>query len=101
MVHAIFKAHLDGIISTCKRHRVKSAWAFGSVTSDDFNDESDVDLLIAFDEIPFDGYADNFFELEEELKDLLQREVDLVPLHTLSNPYFIESVNRSKVLLYE
>ena len=92
---------MQQVIKTCKRHRVKSAWAFGSVTSDKFNDDSDVDLLIAFEEIPFDGYADNLFELEEELKNLLQREVDLVPLHTLSNPYFIESVNRSKVLLYE
>jgi len=35
------------------------------------------------------------------LRELLGRDVDIVTERTLSNPYFIESLNESKVLLYE
>jgi hypothetical protein len=96
-----FKNKLPEVVSLCKKHKVKSAYVFGSVLTDQFNATSDIDLLIYFQKVPFKGYADNLFSLEESLSKLLGRRVDLVPGHTLSNPYFIASVNRNKVALYE
>jgi predicted nucleotidyltransferase len=73
---------------------------FGSVTSKHFNESSDVDMLISFKKIPFEKYTDNYFELHEELEKLFNRKVDLLTERSLSNPYFIKSVEESKQLLY-
>ena len=45
-------------------------------------------------------YADNYFELAEQLEQLFKRPVDLVTEKSLFNPYFIESVNKNKTLVY-
>ena len=95
------KNKLPEVAALCKKHKVKSAYIFGSVLTEKFNASSDVDLLVYFQKVPFKGYADNLLSLEESLNHLLGRKVDLVPGHTLSNPYFIASVNRNKVALYE
>jgi len=48
----------------------------------------------------FGDYADTYFELAEEFEKVFKRPVDLVTEKSLSNPYFIESINKSKTLLY-
>ena len=102
MLHPSIQAKLPQLITLLKNHKVKRAYAFGSVCTDRFTTKSDIDILIDFDILePFDGYAENFWQLEEELHSLLNRSVDLVPQHTLRNPYFISSVNRTRVPLYE
>lgn len=94
------KSKLPEVAALLKKHKVTTAYAFGSVLTEDFNATSDIDLLVYFRKVPFKGYADNLFSLEENLVKLLGRKVDVVPGHTLSNPYFIASVNRNKVALY-
>jgi predicted nucleotidyltransferase len=83
-------------------HHVKRAYAFGSVCTDDFHDNSDIDLLIAFDrEGPFQGYVENMWSLEDALEQLFQRPVDILTEAQLTNPYFIENINSSKTPVYE
>ncbi len=75
--------------------------AFGSVTTSRFSDKSDIDLLIDFEpSISIDDYTDNFFFLREKFTALFNRDVDLVTRRSLSNPFFIEDVEQSKVLIY-
>lgn len=100
MLHPALKDNIEKVIDLCKKHRVTRLHAFGSVTSPQFNDESDIDLLVSFDKEYFEGYADNYFDLEEKLINLLHRKVDIVSEATLSNPYFIDSLNKSKQLIY-
>ena len=38
--------NIESIKALCKSHKVKSLYAFGSVLSDKFNDESDIDLIV-------------------------------------------------------
>jgi predicted nucleotidyltransferase len=45
-------------------------------------------------------YADTYFELAEKFEKLFHRPVDLVTDKSLSNPYFIESINQNKLLIY-
>lgn len=90
----------DQLNRLCKRYDIKTMYLFGSATNNDLKDFSDIDLLISFKDIPFDKYTDNYFELHEELEKLFNRQVDLVTERSLSNPYFIESVEQSKQLLY-
>ena len=46
----IEQKQLDEIIQLCASNRVRSLSAFGSVTREDFNDQSDIDLLVDFEE---------------------------------------------------
>jgi predicted nucleotidyltransferase len=45
-------------------------------------------------------YADTYFDLADKFEDLFHRPVDLVTDKSLSNPYFIDSVNQTKTMLY-
>lgn len=92
--------NIERINSLCLTHNVKTLFAFGSVCSDKFNEKSDVDLLIAFNSMDYGDYADTYFDLAEKFENLFQRPVDLVTEKSLSNPYFIDSVNKTKTLLY-
>ena len=82
-------------------HNVKRLFAFGSVCTDNFDIKSDIDLLVAFNPMDHAEYADAYFELAEKFEKLFKRQVDLVTEKSLKNPYFIESVNKTKTLLYE
>ena len=59
----------------CRKHHIARLAVFGSVLGDDFDEASDVDVLVAFEPGHSPGWA--FFRMREELSDLLGREVDL------------------------
>lgn len=92
--------NMDNIKAFCKAHNVKSLFAFGSVCTDDFNDKSDIDLLIPFNPMDYGDYADTYFSLVDKFEKLFRRPVDLVTDKSLSNPYFIDAVNQTKFLIY-
>jgi len=95
---------MKAILDACKKYHVRSLYLVGSATDEDrFKAESDVDFLYRFrkEDIEEMQYADNFFDLMFYLQDLLNRKVDLVAEEKMKNPYFIESINRNKQLLYE
>ncbi|HAF30670.1 MAG TPA: nucleotidyltransferase [Bacteroidales bacterium] len=92
---------LNDIKKLCENHGVKSLYIFGSVNTDKFTKNSDIDFLISFKEsLTIEEYTENYFLLQYKLRELLQREIDLVTQNSLSNPYFIKSVDQSKQLLY-
>lgn len=97
---AILQNNLEKIEVACKTHYVKTLFAFGSVCSDKFTESSDIDLLVSFHPMDYGEYADNYFDMAEKMEEVFQRSVDLVTENSLSNPYFIKSVNESKVQLY-
>lgn len=92
--------NIDKIKTLCMAHNVKSLFAFGSVCTDRFNDKSDIDLLISFEHMDYGDYADSYFDIADKFENLFQRPVDLVTDKSLSNPYFIDSINQTKTLLY-
>ncbi len=99
-MNQLISDNINKIKALCVAHNVKTLFAFGSVCSDNFNEESDIDLLISFRPMDYGDYADTYFELADKFERLFQRPVDLVTDKSLSNPYFIESVNKTKTLLY-
>lgn len=101
MVHPVLQAQLPSIEQLFKAHRIKSAYAFGSIVSDKFTDDSDIDLLIDFeDEVKVLERGEIWWKLHDALRNVFNREVDLVIEDTLKNPYFIEDVNEKKQLIY-
>ena len=61
---------------------------------------SDLDFLVAFEELPSALYADAYFGLREALARLFGREVDLVTEPALENPYLRRSVEAKRVRLF-
>ena len=88
------------ISDLCKAYNVNKLYAFGSVTRKDFNTESDIDLIVDFNPVPLFSYADNYFDFNYKLEELLKREIDLIDSKSIKNPYFKEEVEKSRVLVY-
>ena len=88
------------VIKLYKIHKVKSLYAFGSVLSDNFNKESDIDLIVDFLNIDVEDYADNYFDFKFALEKLLKRPVDLLEEKAIKNPSFRQSVNQQRKLVY-
>lgn len=86
----------------CQTYSVRRLEIFGSATTErGFDpDRSDLDFLVEFNASDLLGPADQYFGLLADLQRLFQREVQLVTVRGLRNPYFIESVNRTKQELY-
>ncbi|MCC6144892.1 MAG: nucleotidyltransferase family protein [Candidatus Hydrogenedentes bacterium] len=88
----------DEIARFCQRNHIARLAFFGSVLTDTFTPESDVDVLVAFQP----GNTPGFFALADmafELEGLLGRKVDLRTAEDLS-PYFRDEVVQNAELLY-
>lgn len=100
-MQAIISENINAIAEICKKHHVKEMAVFGSVTKDYFSENSDIDVLIDFQEdIKLEDYSTNYFSFEESLKALLNKEIDLVSKKFIENPYFLESITKNKETLY-
>jgi len=100
-MNSLIEKKLPDLKLLCEKYRVATLYLFGSANSDNFNENSDIDFLISFkDDVTLEEYADNYFDLIFELESLFGRDVDLITEKTLSNPYFIRSVEQTKRLIY-
>ena len=82
-----------------KTQPVLKAWLFGSYARGEETPESDVDILVVYDDSKPVGLM-KIANIYVNLKKLLNREVDLVEEGTLL-PFAVESANRDKKLIYE
>jgi hypothetical protein len=87
----------EKIAAFCRRHHIRRLAFFGSVLRDDFTPESDVDVLVEFEEGHVPGLA--FITMQEELSEMLGRKVDLNTPGCLS-PYFRGEVVKEAEVLY-
>ncbi len=93
---------MQRIIDLCLKHKIKILAVFGSILTDRFNNQSDVDLLVNFDTTDHEkwDYVTNYFDFQEALEKVFGRKVDLVVEKELKNKYFIANVNRTKQMIY-
>jgi hypothetical protein len=97
----LVEQNIDKIADLCRRHKVKTLSAFGSVLTDRFTEASDVDFLVNFNADYKDmDYVENYFNLKDALESLLGRPVDLLEEKGLKNRFFIANMNRTKRLIY-
>ncbi len=95
------ESHTEAIQKLCKTHNVKSLYAFGSVLTEKFNKESDIDLIVEFQPIAVLDYVDNYYDLKFSLEAILKRQIDLLEEKAIKNPYFRKTINHNKQLIYE
>jgi predicted nucleotidyltransferase len=91
----------EQLAEACRRHHVARLELFGSAARGGFDPaSSDYDLLVEFLPLaPLEHY-EAYFGLLEALDTMLGRKVDLVELRAVRNPYFLQSVNEDRMLLY-
>ena len=93
-------ANINLIYELCKVNKVKSLYAFGSVVRDDFNESSDIDLVVDFDETDPYRYTDLYFSLKLNLENILKRPIDLLEERAIKNRFFREELEKTKVKIY-
>jgi len=87
----------DKIGAFCRKHHIRRLSFFGSVLRDDFGPESDVDVLVEFEDGCMPGLA--FFTMEQELTVIIGHKVDLNTPGFL-NPYFRDEAVAESVTEY-
>ena len=93
--------YLPAIQKLCKLQGVKSLYAFGSVLTDRFGQESDVDLIVDLHEKDPLEYTEKYFNLKFGLEEILGRPVDLLEERSDLNPVIKKEIERSKKMIYE
>ena len=92
--------NIQQIIALCKKYKVKRLYAFGSILTPKFNDQSDIDLAVDFNDQDIPDMFEHFFDFIYELETLLGRKVDLVDQSAIRNSYFQKELNSTKKLIY-
>ena len=91
---------LESISTYLATQPVNKAWLFGSYSRGEEREDSDIDLLVEYDRKNHRIGLFTIIQIQQQLQDLLGKEVDLVEEGTLM-PFAVESANRDKILIYE
>ena len=96
----LIESNIDNVRTLCRLHKVQRLFVFGSVLSDRFQKDSDIDLIVDFQGVELYDYADNYFDFKASLENLFKREVDLLEDKGIKNPYLRKSIDSNKQLVY-
>jgi predicted nucleotidyltransferase len=89
------------IADLCRRAGALSLDLFGSAVRGDFDPaHSDLDFVVAFEDLPPVAYADAYFSLKEGLELLFARPVDLIVERAIRNPHFRQRLAAEKRHIY-
>ncbi len=70
----------------CRKAKISKLCLFGSILRDDFNPDSDIDILVTFNPDVNITFL-QFVDLEYQLEDLLNRKVDLLEKTTVEKDF--------------
>jgi predicted nucleotidyltransferase len=93
--------NINKLTLLCRQHKVKELYIFRSILTDGFNDLSDIDFLVQFNDIDIIDYFDNYMDFKEKLEDLFGRQIDLLENQAIRNPIFRKVLDREKRLVYD
>jgi len=101
-MNKIIKDNYGALKELCVKYRVRRLELFGSALTDENFDteQSDLDFLVEFLSLRQGEYADMYFGFLEAAENLFNRHVDLIMPRAIKNPYFLESLNKNRRVLY-
>jgi len=99
-MNRLLDPHMPAIRDLCQQYKVSSLRAFGSVLRSDFRADSDIDLVVEFDDSSTANAFQRFFDFKEALEEALGHPVDLITAKSLANPYFIQELQETGLALY-
>jgi len=90
---------MEEVRGFCRKWRVNEFALFGSVLREDFDADSDVDVLIVLDEsAPWDFF--DWVDMIDELERIFGRSVDLVEKTAITNPFRRRHILQSHQVIY-
>lgn len=98
----LIEMNMTKIIALCHKYKVAKLWVFGSILTDRFNDDSDIDFIVDFEDNRIDllDYADNFFGFIHSIEDVVGRKIDLIVDKSISNRVFRKEVDNTRHLIW-
>jgi len=96
----LVQSHIKELASLCELHKVDKMYLFGSAVTTDFTENSDLDFLVTFKIPEINDYFDNYMGFKDNLTCLFNRDIDLLEEQALKNPILINSINKTKELVY-
>ena len=98
----IIEEHLSDIEALCGRYGVRRLAVFGSVVRGDFDvKKSDLDFLVEFAPMGPREHKEAYFSLIEGLEALFSREIDLVELRAVRNPFVKSRIEKDQETIYD
>jgi uncharacterized protein len=83
----------------CRKWHITEFALFGSVLREDMGPDSDVDVLVTFaDDAQLNLY--DWQDMEDELREIFGRDVDLVAKSGLRNPFRRHEILRTQKVIY-
>jgi uncharacterized protein len=90
---------ITAIKEFCRRWNIEEFSLFGSILRSDLGPESDVDVLVSLgDDTRLTLY--DWVDMEDELKEIFNREIDLVAKSGLRNPFRKSEILRTRKVIY-
>ena len=100
-MNSLLKRNLKRISSLCEQNGVRHLELFGSAAEGSFIEgKSDFDFLVEFQPCSPREHYERFFQLCEGLENFLQVPVDLVETCAMTNPFFIDQAEKTKISIY-
>lgn len=89
-MHPLIENNRAAIEALCREFGVARLEVFGSIMTNTFDEESDIDFIVHYPEdYDFGPWAGRYLELQERLEAILGRDVDLVMASAIRKPRFI------------
>jgi len=89
----------EQIEAFCRKWKIREFALFGSVLRDDFRENSDVDVMVEFEPAARHSLFE-FFDMEEELKEMFGRPVDLVQKSAVTNPFVRHHIRHHRQVVF-
>ena len=93
----------DAIVEFCRKWTIREMSLFGSVlNAEEFRAESDVDVLVVFEEGPRDWgpWGSKWEEMSAELETIFGRKADIVERRLVKNPFIRHSILTTHRTIY-
>jgi len=101
-INGRFEVPDEAIAEFCRKWRITEFALFGSVLTEEFRPDSDVDVLVRFEpDAPWDLW--HIIDMKEELKAIFGRDVDLAEREAVEesqNPFRRRSILKSARVVY-
>ena len=99
---ALIEDHREQIAAVCRQYGVERLEVFGSAATGAFDAAtSDIDFIAKSGAHNTLNLFERYFGLMEDLERLLKRPIDLLTDQPFHNPYFAQSVEKSRQTIYD
>lgn len=96
----LIKKYRKELDKACSTFMVDELYAFGSILTEKFNSQSDIDFIVSIQSEDPIEYAENYFDLKFELEKIFKRKIDLLEQKAIRNKTFENLINQKKMLVY-